>query len=211
MKPITLGLATGLFVLACFAPVVPGTSLTYGNPSRVYSLTDAFFISDFGQRIGNTMLTTAANAAETVTDMSSADDPAIDMSKLVRIGDQDFNITADPSVSMEAISSASVRKVGFGHESQVSVVTTSTGVYSTDGLASAHVLYPGITATPANSANTLAERIGRVFMLGGGTWVSADLAGAGSFVTFGPMKGGGGYVTGSNGTCIRGKNFAGCY
>ena len=37
-----------------------------------------------------------------------------------------------------------VRKIGYGQTSIVNIITTSSGVYSSDALTSPHVLYPGI-------------------------------------------------------------------
>lgn len=53
-----------------------------------------------------------------------------------------------PGVSLEPESSATVRKIGYGRTSFVTVSTTSSGTYSTDGLASPYVRYPGIISTP---------------------------------------------------------------
>ena len=55
-----------------------------------------------------------------------------------------FAIGTEPSVSLEPLSSATVRKIGYGWTTFVNVVTTSSGTYSTDGLISPHVRYPGV-------------------------------------------------------------------
>jgi len=203
MKPITFGLATGLFIMTCFAPAIPGTALPYGNPARVYSLTDAFFMSGDAQAIGNTMLVSAAKAAEAVTPPAAP----VDVTHLLKIGDDDYNISAAPSVSLEPTGTVLVRKIGYGSETRVSINTTSSGTYSSDGLASPYVQYPGITATRANNP---AKRLPVLLLGGGNSWLATELPSAGSFVTFGPMKGGGHYITGRDSTCFFGRGYAGC-
>ncbi len=66
------------------------------------------------------------------------------LSMLVKFHDRQYEIAYSPDVSLEPISSSTVRKVGYGHVSEVNIATTATGTYSTDGLASPHVLYAGI-------------------------------------------------------------------
>ena len=53
--------------------------------------------------------------------------------------------TVEPWVATEALSETVVKKVGYGRTTYVSIVTTATGTYSSDGLASRNVRYPGIT------------------------------------------------------------------
>jgi hypothetical protein len=57
-----------------------------------------------------------------------------------------------PEVSMTPIATNVVRKVGLGRTSFVTVTTTATGTYSTDGLASSNVRYPGIYTEPLQIA-----------------------------------------------------------
>ena len=73
-----------------------------------------------------------------------------------------YDIVLGPGVSTEVQRSRTVRKIGYGYSSTVTVVTTPSGTYSTDGLLSPHVLYPGIEVTP--KANPL----------DGGHWVSIE-------------------------------------
>ncbi|WP_417580147.1 hypothetical protein [Pelagibacterium sp.] len=74
--------------------------------------------------------------------VSSAPPP---LSTLVKFSDRQYEIAYAESVSLEPIASAIVRKVGFGHVWDVNIATTSSGTYSSDGLVSPHVLYPGIS------------------------------------------------------------------
>ena len=55
-----------------------------------------------------------------------------------------YDIIVDDSVSTEIKSSRVVKKIAHGRTSTVEIVTTPTGTYSTDGLLSPHVRYPGI-------------------------------------------------------------------
>ncbi len=64
--------------------------------------------------------------------------------QLVRFGDNYDAIQTEPGVSLEPLSTVTVRKIAFGQTSFVTVTTTSSGVYSSDALASPHVRYPGI-------------------------------------------------------------------
>ena len=52
--------------------------------------------------------------------------------------------TVEPWVSTEVISRSSVKKVGYGQTSFVAISRTASGTYSSDGLASPHIHYPGI-------------------------------------------------------------------
>ena len=55
-----------------------------------------------------------------------------------------YKITFDDSISTEVKRTQVVKKIGYGRTSTVTIVTTPSGTYSTDGLLSPHVLYPGI-------------------------------------------------------------------
>ena len=55
-----------------------------------------------------------------------------------------YDITLDDSVSTDVQRTQVVKKIGHGRTSQVTIVTTPSGTYSTDGILSPHVRYPGI-------------------------------------------------------------------
>jgi hypothetical protein len=55
-----------------------------------------------------------------------------------------FDVHLADSVSTDVERTETVKKVGFGVVSYVSVVHTASGTYSDDGLASPYVKYPGI-------------------------------------------------------------------
>lgn len=71
------------------------------------------------------------------------------LSNLLHIEERAYDVQFDPSLSQTALSNYSVRKVGFGNVSTVRIVTTPSGTYSTDGFASNHVLYPGVSVIEA--------------------------------------------------------------
>jgi hypothetical protein len=70
-----------------------------------------------------------------------------------------------------------VTKIGYGKKSKVSIVTTATGTYSTDGIRSPNVRYPGI-------------EVGRKWR--GGMW----------FSTWSSSYGSGSWTSYSNGSII---------
>ncbi len=71
--------------------------------------------------------------------------PSIEsLSRLLRVDERTYEVSFDPSISRDVLSSQTVRKIAFGNETLISVVSTTSGTYSTDGLVSPHVLYPGV-------------------------------------------------------------------
>lgn len=95
--------------------------------------------------------------------------------------------TVEDSVSTEVLSQTKVRKIEAGRTSFVTVATTATGVYSSDGLSSNHVRYPGIHAENQQSV-TLA-------LLGLGGWQLITPVPAGSMIEMVPTESGGAVVT----------------
>lgn len=69
-----------------------------------------------------------------------------------------FDLDIDDSVSTKPLHTEFVTKIAGGHKTIVAVMTTSTGVYSTDGLASPNVRYPGIEARSDDSSPRVAYR-----------------------------------------------------
>lgn len=68
--------------------------------------------------------------------------PPFDPSKLRK-----FDIQIADTVSTEPLRTQYVKKIAGGYPTTVSIITTSTGTYSSDGITSPHVLYPGIDVT----------------------------------------------------------------
>ena len=126
--------------------------------------------------------------------LSTADEfwpAAFDTSKLVK-----YDFTIEPSVSTEVLRSSTVRKIGFGRTSFVTIAETASGTYSSDGLASPHIRYPGIHKEPKRSPwGDIA------YWSGGKGWVAFKAIDAGSFVSVTPFDGGA-LVMSGEGNCV---------
>lgn len=123
----------------------------------------------------------------------------IDTANLVK-----FDFTLEPGVSIEVLGSRTIRKIGYGKTSFVEVVTTPSGVYSSDGLASPHIRYPGIHKELKRSSS------GRIALWSAGKgWVAFQEINAGSFVSITPFKGGQ-LVTSDEGNCVFVEKAAYC-
>jgi hypothetical protein len=77
--------------------------------------------------------------ATTITDLFP---PPFDPSDLRK-----FDITFDSSVSKEVKSSTTIKKIGYGTPTTVSITTTASGTYSSDAIASPYVRYPGVAVS----------------------------------------------------------------
>jgi hypothetical protein len=55
-----------------------------------------------------------------------------------------YDITFDDSVSGDVVSTRHVKKIAGGRTVDVTITTTPSGTYSTDGVLSPHVKYPGV-------------------------------------------------------------------
>lgn len=67
------------------------------------------------------------------------------LSTLVKFNDRAYEVNYADWVSLDPLSNATVRKIGYGHVNTINIATTSTGTYSSDALVSPHVQYPGIS------------------------------------------------------------------
>jgi len=204
MKAQILAVAAGIAVFAGFSPYIPGDVLR-GNweNTRGHNLADVSAAHlQAGVRSGIGFFTTSARADEADSDSSP-----IDFSKLVKIDEKSYEISHDSTVSLIPSHSEVIRKIGYGRQSEVRIVSTGSGTYSTDGFVSNHVQYVGIDATRISDADRPAQIL---LWLGGRGWVDLGTGGGGSFVHFGRMQGGGGYLTGKNRSCFYGKGFFGC-
>ena len=99
-----------------------------------------------------------------------------DTSRLVKFDDRKYRINYDASVSTEPLSTATIKKIEGGSVSYVQIATTATGTYSSDGLTSPHVQYPGIDVEPVRKS--------RFFFSSwsGGTWTSFATYAGNSFI-----------------------------
>lgn len=68
-----------------------------------------------------------------------------------------YDITFDDSVSTEVERTQIVKKIGFGNVERVTIVTTPSGTYSSDAIASPHVKYPGVEVTVKPEYRVLQE------------------------------------------------------
>jgi hypothetical protein len=58
-----------------------------------------------------------------------------------------FDITFDSSVSKEIKSTTTIKKIGYGKPTTVTITTTASGTYSSDAIASPYVRYPGVAVS----------------------------------------------------------------
>lgn len=75
-----------------------------------------------------------------------------DPSNLVRFA-EDQGVSYEDWVSTEALSTHQIKKIEGGRVSYVTITNTSTGTYSSDGIDSPHVQYPGVIE-PTNPRNS---------------------------------------------------------
>lgn len=69
---------------------------------------------------------------------------ALDDTRLLKRNGDYYAVEAEPGYSLEPTSEITIKKIGYGTTSFVTVVTTASGTYSSDALASSNVRYPGI-------------------------------------------------------------------
>jgi hypothetical protein len=116
--------------------------------------------------------------------------PAFDPDKLMK-----WSYYVQPGVSVEPIKESVVRKIAYGKTTFVNVMETSSGIYSTDGLASPHIQYPGIIKELKPSPNA------GMWYWSGRKWVASAPLSAGSFATIIPFDGGS-LLTTEDGNCV---------
>lgn len=156
---------------------------------------------DGSARAANSFLVSAAMADE------MPQRPAIDFSALVKISDADYTAYHDATISTEILSQTTVQKIGYGRKTNVSIVKTPTGTYSSDALRSPHVRYPGIEV--AEDPDIVGETLGLFWQSGIG-WVGMPLNPKGSKITYGRMWGGGTFISGKGSSCFSGPGFLTC-
>lgn len=129
----------------------------------------------------------------------------IDPDALVRINDTHYRIAYEHWVSTEPLSNARIKKIGYGRTSYVDIAETATGTYSTDGLASPHVLYPGI------EVEEVADQRFATLVLGGwgNGWVVAPLVRGSSFLHL-RIGNGERIISDGSTTCILSRSYSIC-
>ena len=78
--------------------------------------------------------------------------PGFDTSRLVKFEGRRYQVDAEDWVSQEPTATQRIKKVEGGRVSYVTIATTPTGTYSSDGLYSNHVQYPGISVEEVDRA-----------------------------------------------------------
>jgi len=76
------------------------------------------------------------------------------LSTLVRFEERDYTVSYDESVSLEPLSQARITKIGYGRSTEINVATTASGTYSSEGLVSPYIRYPGIVVERAAESDT---------------------------------------------------------
>ena len=79
--------------------------------------------------------------------------PGFDTSDLVKFEDREYRVENEDWVATDPVSSVKIKKIEAGRVSYVTITTTATGTYSTDGMFSNHVQYPGISVEQVRPAN----------------------------------------------------------
>lgn len=197
MKTPFIALAASLAVFAGFAPFAGnnlfaergGSAKAILNSSSQSNVTAPAGIFDIGAR------------ADEAAPLPST----IDFSKLLRIGD-DQSIALASTVSTDVKKVSTIRKIGYGRETIVRIVTSASGTYSTDGLASPYVRYPGVTVSRAVVGNTS----GYATLNGDSAWHKLTFPDAGSFVTIGEIMDSGNFATDGTQTCFSAGTYRGC-
>lgn len=90
-------------------------------------------------------------AAALVLSLASVRADGFDPGNLLIIG-EDKGVAYEDWVSTDPIETHQVKKIEAGRVSYVTITRTATGTYSSDGIASPHVQYPGVIE-PANPRN----------------------------------------------------------
>lgn len=111
-----------------------------------------------------------------------------------------YDFSVEPSVDELVVNTRTVRKIGYGRTQVVEIVTTPSGVYSSDGLASPHIRYPGIHKRWKGAPHG-----GLALWTDGNGWTAHKGIDAGSFVTLDAFDGGELLVTEEGGCVFVGK------
>lgn len=106
----------------------------------------------------------------------------IDPDRLVKFGERDYIVDYADWVSTDPITTHRVKKIEAGRVSDVIVTQTATGTYSSDGLISPHILYPGISVRPAGASNVSFAQ------WDGGRWTRFEVQSGNSFVSVSSYK-----------------------
>lgn len=183
--------------------------ISFAAGALVFSQSGSVVAAALHEPAGKTLTRLADGSVKALNDAGSAlgatpaapDTTPRDFSHLLKV--DDLTIHYDDSVSLQPISQARVEKIGFGQRSTVKIVTTSSGIYSTDGLNSPQVHYTGMEVEKVQERDPNAVMWARGF-----GWVAIPVHN--SIVTFGRITGGGRFINRGDSTCVTGAGFASC-
>lgn len=143
---------------------------------------------------------------QAMADEPSFQEPPFDLEKLLRIDDADYSVSVDEEAVGNVLSHATVRKLGYGRTEFINIVTTSAGTFSSDGVRSSHIQYPGIETLPISVEVPVRLVVGKKH-----SYFTMPLGmGKSSVVFFGEMNGGGTYFSTKDTFCFADKGYAGC-
>ena len=79
--------------------------------------------------------------------------PGFNTADLVKFEDDEYSVQNEDWVATDPLSTVKIKKIEGGRVSFVTITTTATGTYSTDGMFSNHIQYPGISVDRVRPAN----------------------------------------------------------
>lgn len=129
----------------------------------------------------------------------------VDPTKLVKFDGRSYSVAYGDSISNEPVSQTYVTKIAHGHVTRVNVVTTSSGVYSSEATVSAHVRYPGVTVerAPDIASDGSTPATGPFAVWNGAqSALALPLGTPGATTAITPLSDGGRLYWGDFGTCI---------
>ncbi|MEQ1771382.1 MAG: hypothetical protein ABL879_16255 [Devosia sp.] len=68
-----------------------------------------------------------------------------------------YDVVFDATVSTKVLSTQTIKKIGYGRVSNVTIVKTPSGTYSSDAIVSPYVQYPGVEVSKKPIMKTLEE------------------------------------------------------
>lgn len=192
--PNMFGLAMGVFGLAYLADGVNGIGYApvASHPA--------------GQAVSGTLNAIGEFGSNLIAPAAQADEmQSEDFSDLLRIEEPGYQLSYDDSVSTQVLAHHTIRKFEFGRMSEVSVVRTPTGTYSTDGLQSNHVIYSGIELVRVADGGVKALIWDPIF-----GWLPLSMGGSSNVTTYGHTSNGGDVRTNGSHVCVQENSFRYC-
>ncbi len=107
-----------------------------------------------------------------------------DLEQIIKFENKEYKIIPDKSVSLQPTSQMRIKKIGYGKESYINIIGTSSGVYSSSSLISPIVKYKGIIVSEIKDRQ---PKNAKVWILDK-DWVATPILPANSIVTFLPEQ-----------------------